>query len=180
MAKRFTDTNKWEKRWFRELSVTNKCFWGYLCDRCNHIGIWEVDFVNAEFYIGQKIDRKAIENIFKKQIVKLDKGKRWFIKDFVGFQYGELNPNNPAHKNVIKTLEKYHLGDSKAPTKPLQSSLQGLKDKEKEKAMDKVKAKLCDNKNCNKQAIKTMGLYRVCSDKCYKDILEEKFGDSND
>lgn len=43
-----------------------------------------------------------------------------------------------------------------------------------------TKSYLCDNKSCNKQAIKTMGLYRVCSDKCYKDILEEKLGDSND
>lgn len=31
----------------------------------------------------------------------------------------------------------------------------------------------CERKGCNNQATKTLGLYRVCSDKCYQDILEE-------
>ena len=44
-----------------------------------------------------------------------------------------------------------------------------------------TKSYLCDNKNCNNQATKTLGLYRVCSHKCYQTILEEKgVGDNND
>ena len=48
MAKRFTDTDKWKKKWFRELKPISKCFWSYLLDNCNHAGIWEVDISLAE------------------------------------------------------------------------------------------------------------------------------------
>ena len=32
--------------------------------------------------------------------------------DFIDFQYGELNPENRAHKSVLDLLEKYKLNDS--------------------------------------------------------------------
>ena len=52
MAKRFTDTIKWKKRFFRELSNEYKLLWLYLVDDCDHAGIWEVDFDAVELKTG--------------------------------------------------------------------------------------------------------------------------------
>ena len=129
MSKRFTDTEKWKKKWFRSLSNDHKVFWVFLLDHCNHAGIWDVDFDFAEIFIG-KIDETAIREAFKKQYLELESGKRWFIKDFVEFQYGELNPNNNLHRSVLALLEK------SGAKEPLNSPSSGAKDKDKVK--DKV------------------------------------------
>ena len=36
-------------------------------------------------------------------------GEKWFIPDFIDFQYGVLNPDNRAHNSVIQLLNKYNL-----------------------------------------------------------------------
>lgn len=108
VAKRFTDSEKWKKKWFRELPVDMKLFWIYLCDSCNHAGVWDVDMEAASFFIGKKIDKnKAILHI-EKQLTILSETK-WFIKDYVLFQQGvnsvvELNANNNSHKSIINLL----------------------------------------------------------------------------
>lgn len=111
MAKRFTDTEKWNKVWFKRLTPTLKSFWTYICDRCNHAGIWEVDFETAEFYIGEKLNPKLIQETFKKQFIELADGKRWFIEDFIEFQYGQLNRENRVHLSVIDKLKKEKVWD---------------------------------------------------------------------
>ncbi len=93
MSKRFTDSDKWKKKWFRCLSNDHKVFWIYVLDQCDHAGIWEVDFEAAEFFCSG-IDESEIRQVFKKQYQEIDNGKRWFLKDFVDFQYGTLNENN--------------------------------------------------------------------------------------
>ncbi len=135
MAKRFTATEKWDKVWFRKLKPEHKCFWMYLIDRCNHAGVWEVDFELAEMYIGCKLNEPELKQVFEKQFVVLNDGSRWFIKDFVDFQYGVLNPENRAHASVISILTK------EGAYKGLTRSLQGRKDKDKDKDMVKDKDK---------------------------------------
>ena len=41
MAKRFTDTQKWSEDWYLDLPITYKVFWIYICDNCNHAGIYK-------------------------------------------------------------------------------------------------------------------------------------------
>lgn len=145
MAKRFTDTDKWKKKWFRKLPVEYKVLWQYLTDNCDKCGIWEVDFELAEIFIGKELDVEKVKNEFKKQFIELDNGKRWFIKDFIEFQYGTLNPNNPAHKNVYKELLGRNLLNKDGTLKELPSPsivpLQGAKakDKEKEETKEEIK-----------------------------------------
>ena len=137
MAKRFTCTEKWKKIWFRKLKPIYKCFWTYLCDNCNHAGIWEVDFESAEWFIGDHLDIEELKNAFKKQFEEVNSGKKWFIRDFIDFQYGELNPENRAHNSVISILKK------EGAYKGLTRGLQGRKDmdmvKDMVKDMDKDK-----------------------------------------
>jgi len=144
MAKRFTDSDKWKKLWFRKLSNDNKVFWMYLLDQCDHAGIWEVDFDLAAYFCSG-INEKEIRDIFKKQYFEFDSGKRWFIKDFISFQYNELNPNANAHKSVIARLNKFNLlkfvENGLSLNDPLNKGYLRVKDKAKDKAKDKDKEK---------------------------------------
>ena len=114
MAKRMTDTDKWKKRFVRELSSEFKLLWLYILDDCNHAGIWEVDLEVASIRIGEtlKFDIPAEDMLpqsFLDKIVIFDNGDKWFIPEFIDFQYGELNPNSNVHKSVILLLQKYNL-----------------------------------------------------------------------
>ncbi len=141
MAKRFTETGKWKKKWIRELSPEMKLFWFYLLDNCDHAGIWEVDIELAAFQIGIELDESEILNTFNRKIVPFKPGK-WFVPKFIVYQYGELNESNRAHLSVIKILTKYGLYkglngvEQGAYKKP-----EGAKDKDKDKELDKVKDK---------------------------------------
>jgi hypothetical protein len=130
MAKRFTDTDKWKKQWFRKLTPEMKCFWIYLCDNCNHAGVWDVDLEAAGIFIGAKLEEQAIMDTFGHQVTVIDSGKKWFIKNFIIFQYKvfqeKLNPLNKVHKSVIDILV----------IDGLASPCQGAKDKDKAKAME--------------------------------------------
>jgi len=133
MAKRFTDTDKWRKKWFMDLSMKHKLFWFYLLDNCDNAGIYDVNLSLASFIIGEEITIKDIDylngNVF---VLSSDK---WFIKKFIEFQYGLLNPSVNPHKPVISKLKKYSV---------LKGYLKGiytLKDKEQDKDKDKEQNK---------------------------------------
>ena len=139
MAKRFTDSTKWKKPWFRKLKPEYKVFWFYLLDQCCHAGIWEVDFELAEFFCG-KLDINEIKKVFSKQIKEFDQGKRWFIQDFIDFQYGELNDKVNAHKSAINRLKKYKLyKNNKLLINSSKAVVSTVKDKDKDKDLDKDK-----------------------------------------
>ena len=146
MPKRFTDTAKWEKMWYRKLPPITKCFWSYLLDRCNHAGIWEVDFEFAENYIGAPLDKSAIKKTLGERVIELQDGDKWFVPDFLCFQYVTLNANNKIHNSVLAILEKEsavcHLPQGLLRvSKGLDKGLARVKDKDKEKAKDIAKAK---------------------------------------
>ena len=140
MAKRFTDTEKWKKPFIRSLKAPYKLLWLYVCDDCDHSGIWQVDIEVAEIRIGEKLDGKKAIQLFGDKIIPLDNGTKWFIPSFIEFQYPSgLNENNKAHTGVIKNLERYKQQIDNF--KPLDSPLQGDKDKVKDMVMVKDKVK---------------------------------------
>ena len=129
MAKRFTDTDKWKKPFIRGLEAPYKLLWFYILDDCDHAGIWIVDLEIASIRCGHTFNEKDVLKIFNGQVDVVRKGEIWFIRDFIDFQYGTLNPENRAHKSVLDRLKKYKI-------KPLISPLQGAKDKDKDKDKD--------------------------------------------
>ncbi|MBU2644486.1 hypothetical protein KKI24_07225 [bacterium] len=147
MAKRFTDTEKYKKPFIRGLLGPYKLLWDYLYHDCDHAGIWIVDFEIAQIYLGKDMQVNAEDalkyfNKTEQKVIVLDDGKKWFIPSFISFQYGELNPENRAHNSVLNILKKYDLFDSeKNVFKGLIRPLQGRKDKDTDKDMDKVKEK---------------------------------------
>ena len=134
MSKRFTDTNKWSQSWFRKLSPKMKCAWIYLCDKCDHAGVWEVDTEAMSFFIGDDIFIEELTTTFDIKLKPIDANK-FIIQAFIDFQYGSLNPENRVHLSVISRLQKL------APNKDLISPLQGAKDKDKDKDKDLDKEK---------------------------------------
>jgi len=150
MAKRFTDSEKWQDRWFRKLPSIYKLFWIFILDNCNHAGIWKKDLELAEFLIGEKFCEIPDEfpgdfkQYFGERIIFFS-NDYWFIPKFVRFQYGNLNPESKIHGSVIKELEKHSLweGYQKGIYKGLNTlkAKAKAKDKDKDKDKDKKKAK---------------------------------------
>ena len=135
MAKRYRATDIWKKPFIKSLPAVYKLFWFYLLDDCDHAGIWQVDFEVAELRVGEKLNPKTAIAAFGDKIQVFDNGTKWFIVDFIEFQYGELNEKNKVHKSVIDILRKNKLGSFKGLASPLQDA----KDKDKEKDKDKDK-----------------------------------------
>lgn len=139
MAKRMTDTDKWKKRFLRELKPQHKLLWFYILDDCNHAGIWDVDIEVASIRVGEELIYDMLPQAFLDKIVIFDNGDKWFIPDFIDFQYGELNPNSNVHKSVIALLEKYNLQGYVKGSQGVETTPQ---DKDKDKDIVKVKAKV--------------------------------------
>ena len=136
MTKRFCDTEIWEKDWYLELSVKQKLLVKFLFDKCDCAGIYKISYYTLRFCFGEEIKKEDFEGI--KQVVFLD-DETIFIEDFVLFQCSidslkDLNPNNNAHKGIIKRLEKYNL--YLGASEPLVSPSLGAQDKEKEKEIN--------------------------------------------
>lgn len=149
MSKRFTDTDKYKKTFFRNLPGEYKLFWDYLYHNCNHAGIWHVDFEIAQIYLGKDmlVDKdKALElfNKDKERIQVLNDGTKWLIMPFVEFQYGTLSESNRMHKSVIDLLTK------EGVTMPLCRGLGEAKDIYICKDKDKDKVKVKENKEKKK------------------------------
>lgn len=143
MAKRFTDSGKWKKKWFRKLPSEMKLLWIYLCDNCDHAGIFEVDFERISFDLGiefneyEEIEITVID-FFDGRIEEFNQGEKWFLRGFLDFQYGPFNEKNRVHISANNILIKYNLTWNKeGDIKPLISPLQGAKDKDTDKDKDK-------------------------------------------
>lgn len=136
MAKRLSDTNKWDKAWFRNLAPGLKCLWFFLCDKCDHAGVWEIDEGAIEFYVGFQMPLPDIFEVFGDRVRQISPTKLW-LPGFVEFQYGALNPQSRVHNSVIKILKRHNL----LQFIPLGNPIDSIKEKEKEKEKDKDKEK---------------------------------------
>ena len=109
MAKRFVDTELWDKKWFMNLPPKLKCLAKYVRDKCDIAGIWCPNYVLASVYIG--------EQITEEELVGIDDGRQFQKVDdkilcigFIDFQYGNtLNAHSPVHKKVMDILDKYNI-----------------------------------------------------------------------
>ena len=138
MAKRMTDTDKWKKRFVRELIPQHKLLWFYILDDCNHAGIWEVDIDVASIRVGFDLSQDDLPSLFGTKVISFDNGDKWFIPDFIDYQYGELNQNSNVHKSVINLLKKYNLEGYLKGSQRVEST---LKDKDTDIVIVKEKPK---------------------------------------
>ena len=137
MGKRFIETTIWtQNKWFRKLSPRYKLFWFYLLSNCDSVGVWEEDIELASFIVGVEYKLDDILKAFKDRIKYYDNKKFW-IKDFCYFQYGELkedNIKNKPHQSYIALLKKHRLWIDY--TKSVKYPSKRVKDKETDKDKD--------------------------------------------
>ena len=87
MAKRFTDTNKWNDEWFCELDNQEKLVWLFILDSCDHAGIWKKNLRLLNFQIGSSFVEDDLRSIFAGKFIEVN--DKWFIPNFIKFQYGK-------------------------------------------------------------------------------------------
>lgn len=142
MAKRFTDTEKWKRPWYRKLPPAFRELWNYILDSCDHAGVWVEDIELAGLILGYKLDLNEFEHHLGPKIIRVDDDK-FFIPSFVEFQYGTLDPECKTHKSVIQILERYGIDTVTLQlAKGIENVPKGidtLKDKDKDKDQDKEK-----------------------------------------
>ena len=132
MAKRFTDTEIWDREWFMALTSKHKLLIKYLFDKCDAAGVWQPNWNLATMYVGEKVSAGDL-SVFKKHIDILPDGKI-FVVDFIEFQYGELTEKCAPHKKIIGLLKKYGLYERvlKGYSKGKNTHKEEEKDKEEE------------------------------------------------
>lgn len=154
MAKRFTDTEKFNDVWYRKLPLLQKVIWEYLLAECNHAGIFEnFDLEMMSFKIGETVTTEDLE-FFKDRIVFLN-SETIFIPKFIDFQYGKLNPVVKVHASVIKELEKHSIDSVNIEysypmdrvSKDYNKTIDSIKDKNNNKDIykDKINNKVINN-----------------------------------
>lgn len=131
--KRFTETEKWRDSWFRKLPPTLKLGYAYLLDAVDICGVWDPDPELANWLIGEEIDWDELRSFAGDRIVVLGSGK-WWVRKFVGFQYGELSDACRPHQAVLRLLKQHGIEGYLYPSNTHQ-------DKDKDKDQDKDKDK---------------------------------------
>lgn len=130
MAKRFIDTDLFRKPFVKSLEIHHKLLWLYLLTECNHAGIWQVELDVASQRLGVQFDEATVLAAFGGRIQPFDGGTKWFMRDFLEYQYGELNSAVRAHKSAMNLLDKYSLdyGQKAEPDKQSGNCLQTVKE----------------------------------------------------
>lgn len=145
MAKRLTDSTKWNDSWFTNLPMDIKLVWIYLLDTCDHAGVYKTNIRLLKFQTGSERTEEELIEFFKDRIYIT--GDKWFIPKFVTFQYKNFFTNNaPAVKSARELLINHSIikpNDNSfiTLTQPLLNHSIRAKDKDmdtdKDKAIDK-------------------------------------------
>ena len=136
MAKRFTETTKWDDSWFVDLPSEFKAAWIYLCDCCDIAGVMDLSERLANFRIGSDIDWEEFVNATNGRVEMLENGKLWIV-GFCEFQYGRLTEKCNAHLAVIRLLNKH--GIEGRVREGYLKGTRRVQDKDKDKDTDKDK-----------------------------------------
>lgn len=152
MAIRLTDTNRHDEDWYIELGGEYQSLWDYICDTCDNAGVWKP---NKSGFEMRKKFRVNLDSFFEQinqgmlggtRRVELLKNGRWFIPNFIRFQWFnkksafDLILTNHNHKSIYNSLVSNSVPLVKvrglrevlqrAESPPNNSNSNGIKDKE--------------------------------------------------
>ena len=137
MAKRFIDTEIWDKERFCSSSDKQKLLTLFITSKCDQIGVFKMANMLITAYVGSTVTREDILSI-PVDIIELSEGKYWLV-NFCRFQYGELKETCKPHKKYIEMLKSEGLFERVSKGYP--KGIHTLQEKEKEKEEDKDKEK---------------------------------------
>lgn len=137
MAKRFTDSELWDKEWFMKLPCRLKCLVKFVRDKCDLSGVWSPNWSIANAYVGEPVSEEELLKIDGGNQFQKTAGGKIFCIGFIEFQYGKLSEKSPVHRKVLSILNSH-----KIPYKyPINRVQEEDKDKEEAKVKDKEKEK---------------------------------------
>lgn len=101
---RYTQTDKWDDPWFRKLTPGQKLVFIFLIENCNNAGFYEEDQEHMAYLIG--MDQERTEGALKGLERGITRASGWtWVHNFLRHQKNEeLNPSNPAHKQIITLI----------------------------------------------------------------------------
>ena len=165
MAKRLTDTNKWNDDWFLSLDNDYRIIWQWLLDNCNHAGICKRSMKLLNMMCNTSItEDEMVEKMYDRVVIV---GNNWFIPKFLKFQYSNLHSNKPVIVSVVKEIENNDLYDYIPQSFGNDYLIVKSKSKDKSKDIDKDKdntntlhnklnnSEILKNKNGNEQFSKS-------------------------
>lgn len=107
MAKRYTDTDKWNDDWYVSLSNDYRIIWQWLLDNCNHAGICKRSLSILNRDCNTNVSEQDIADQLCGRLVIRE--SIWFIPKFLKFQYPNIGGNKPAIISVVKELRLHNL-----------------------------------------------------------------------
>jgi hypothetical protein len=109
MAKRLTDTKKWESKTFRKLGDKYKVFYLYLLDNCDGSGVMHLDLELINFILSQSFSLEEIKEAFPNQLIFISDDKI-IIKNYIAFQNGDVTDSKSnIAKSIVATLNSHGL-----------------------------------------------------------------------
>ena len=104
-----TDTDKWKKRFVRELSPQHKLLWFYILDDCNHAGIWEVDIEVASIRVGYELVYDMLPQPFLDKIEIFDNGDQGSTQNFAADVVSIVVWPGEPFREKLQDVRKYAL-----------------------------------------------------------------------
>jgi len=195
MAKRMTDSTKWNDEWFSELSPNMKLVWLYILDMCDHAGVYKVNLKLLKFQTGVETTEEEIFYYLKDRIYPTD-NNRWFIPKFITFQYKNfftskqpavvsarelllshniIKPNDNTLPTISKGLNNPSITLIEELNNPYDRVKEQEKDKDKFQEEDIIKDKDKDNNTINTNIIEKIldEILQYEDTKLHRDALED-------
>jgi len=81
-VKIWTDTEKWDDSWWMSLSMEERALFGYLCDKCDHGGIWKQDRMTVQKTLG--FDEKAYGRLMQALCKPYEGSTKVLVREYQG------------------------------------------------------------------------------------------------
>jgi hypothetical protein len=154
MAKRLTDTEKWNDDWFLSLSNDYRIIWQWLLDNCSHAGFCKRSMTLLNLMCRLSVTEDQMIDQMRGRVVV--HGNDWFIPKFIKFQYTTLFSQKPVILSVVKELfnkKAIHLipvsygSEYIIISECFENHSRMIKDKDKDKDKDSLTALKKNQKN---------------------------------
>lgn len=107
MAKRLTDTTKWNNPSFRKLPSKYKILYLYMLDNCDCAGVMHLDIELISFVLSEQFSLDEIRSFFQERI-KFVAEDKVVIKNFIGFQNGDITDSKSSIAKSVRTTLNAH------------------------------------------------------------------------
>lgn len=154
MAKRLTDTKKWNDDWYISLSNDYRIVWQWLLDNCSHAGLCKRSIGLLNLMCRTSLTEDELIKIMQGRIIIHN--DYWFIPNFIKFQYLSLHVGKPAVISAVKELFNYNCinlipesfgNNYKIKEESFENHCQMIKDKDKDINKDKRNNTLTNSKS---------------------------------